>query len=161
MSDIETIKSILEALYYLAAIIAIPVAIVVFVLEKRQEQRNREIDMYLQTADRYIQYLTLTLEHSDLKCGEYTGHEPAITESGFSVDQIVLYEILMMTLEQSYFLYKKSGLSADNGMSRLWTQYIVWWASRPDFRRAWKAIDSYLDHDFVEFVEGEFAKHEY
>ncbi len=157
---IETIRLFLETTYYVAAIVGIPVAIIVFIIEKRQERINREIDMYLQTTERYLQFLTLTFENPHIGCGDFNGDEEILIESGFSIQQISLFEILLITLEQCYYIYKKNGFNRGDKFGHVWLEYIVWWASRSDFRKAWAVIDPNLDPDFMTLMKSEFSKHE-
>ena len=158
--NIDTIIKLLEVIYYLAAIIGIPVAIVVFLLEKRQERRNREIDMYLQTADKYIQFLVLTIENPDLRVGDISDQDETIKESGFTAQQLTMYQILISTLEQAYYLYSTNSLRFNEYFWKVWREYSQWWMTRPEFRKAWEVIDPYCDPGFMKFMDAEFAKYQ-
>lgn len=154
----DTLMRILEITYYISAIIGIPVAIVVFILEKRQERRNRDIDMYMQTAERYIQFLTLSLENPNLKVGDISDQDEIVKESGFTSQQLTMYQILISTLEQAFYLYNTNSLKSNEYFWKVWKEYIQWWVTKPDFRKAWKAIDPYCDPEFMKLIESELLK---
>jgi len=155
---LEYIRDILEVAYYAAAIIGIPVGIVVFLLGKKRERENREIDIYLQSYDRYLTYLQMTLQYPSLECGEFRGDDKELLDSGLTVEQATMYSVLTMVLEQTYFLYKKSHLSKNSQFGYIWLEYIKWWAARPDFQKAWKIIDPWLEPELIKFIEAEMTK---
>jgi hypothetical protein len=148
----------IKDIYYLFAIIGIPVGICVFLWEKHKERAEREIDIYLQSCDRYIDYLNNTLAHPDLKCGEFRGDEQSLLTSGLSVQQITMYSILMMVMERTYFLYHRSRITGRNEYWTIWGEYIKWWATREDFQKAWRVIDPWLNPKLTELIENEIRK---
>ena len=143
---------IMELLSYVATVLGIPIGIAVFWNEKRKERKNREIEIYLKSCDCYIGYLEKILEHPTSGCGDFRGDESALQQTGLTVEQVTLYEILIMTLEQAHFLYVKSGFSTGNANWETWKTYIEWLAGRDDFQKAWKVIDPILDPEFRQFM---------
>ena len=158
INNVEVYRDWLSVAYYFAAIVGIPVSIGVYIWEKRKERVTRELEIYLQTCDRYIGYLQQTLEHQELRCGEFIGDEPDLKKSGFTVEQITLYTILIMTLERAYYLYNKLKLCKKNDFGHTWIKYIEWWTTRPDFQRAWVAINGWYEIEFKAFVEEKIAE---
>ncbi len=69
-----------------------------------------------------------------------------------------MYTILMMAMEQAYFLYKTSKFTKNNNMWDLWLKYISWWTTREDFCKAWHTVKPYLDPDLTSFIEREIAQ---
>ena len=152
LANIDAYRELLEVVYYVAAVIGIPASIGVYLWEKRKERVSRELEIYLQTYDRYIAYLQTTLEHKDLKCGEFIGDEPDLKSSGFSFEQITLYTMLTLTLEQAYYLCNKLHFCKKNDIGRVWLDYIAWWTTRPDFQKAWATIDGWYQPGFKAYV---------
>ena len=158
VNNLEAYRDVLSVIYYLATIIGIPVSICVYLWEKRKERTAREMEIYVQTYDRYISYLQQTLEHKELRCGEFTGDEPSLKKSGFSVEQITLYTILTLTLEQAFYLYHKLNLCKKDDFGNTWLDYIAWWTTRPDFQKAWGTIDGWYEAGFKAFVNEKIAE---
>ena len=113
-------KSTLEALSYLATIIGIPVAIAVFLLEKRKDRFQQERETYVEANGRYIDYLTMCLEHPDLDCFEFTKDDPDLKEAGMDVKKLTALTILISLLESGYVLYRNQHTSARSTQWRGW-----------------------------------------
>ena len=56
-----------ELLSYLVTVFGLPLAIYMFVLEHRKERENEEEEVNERLAESYHNFLTLVLEHPDLK----------------------------------------------------------------------------------------------
>lgn len=57
---------ILEMLSMLVTIFGLPLAIFIFVFEQRKARVNEEEEIYQMLSDGYTNFLTLSLDHSDL-----------------------------------------------------------------------------------------------
>lgn len=146
------LKDILEALAYCATIIGIPVAIAVFIYQKRKDRIAQETDTYLRANDKYVQYLTLCLQHPDLGFCENSMNEPEVARSGFNLAQLNLFTVLVSMLETGFLLYRYQTTAIRETQWRGWHDYIEYWARRSDFRKAWEAIGPQFDNDFQVFT---------
>jgi hypothetical protein len=147
---LSELKPILESLSYLATIIGIPVAILVFLYGKQKDKISHEIDSYLRANDKYIQYLILCLEYPDLGFYDNSLKEPEVANSGLDIRQLTLFTILVSTLETGFFLFRylKSSSILYNFQWYGWHEYLKYWATRSDFRKGWIAIGSQFDKEF-------------
>lgn len=146
------LKDALEALSYCATIIGIPVAIGVFIYQKRKDRVEHEIDTYLRANDKYVQYLSLCLDHPELGFSENSLNEPEVARSGFNLKQLNIFSVLVSMLETGFLLYRYQNSAVRDAQWRGWYKYIEYWASRSDFRDAWEAIGPEFDEDFQAFT---------
>ncbi|HLP26871.1 MAG TPA: hypothetical protein VK477_14415 [Acidobacteriota bacterium] len=154
----EHALKVMELVSYVATALGIPIGIAVFWNEKRKERRNREIEIYIKSCDCYLSYLDKILAHPNSGCGDFRGDETSLKQSGLTVEQITIYEILFMTMEQAHFLYAKSDFMRKNATWDTWRDYIAWWAGRPDFQKAWDVVDPWIDPDLRRLIEQEIGK---
>jgi hypothetical protein len=143
-------KDWLEAASYLATILGIPLAILLFWNEKRRERSAREEQVYLSPNRQYVEYLTLCFENPDLDIFDLvtpTKRSPENTKREW-----VAFTILISTMEQAYLLYRQHP-NQKNQQWRGWRDYMRWWMARPNFRVAWEGLTDQFDRDFVSFVE--------
>jgi hypothetical protein len=146
-------KDLLEALSYLATVIGIPVAIIAFIAEKRKDRRERERDAYIEANARYIDYLTLCFEHPELDAFDLSEQAPDVRESGLDVKKLALFTILISILETGYILYADQRENARLRQWQGWHDYMVMWARRADFRKAWPLLGPQFDTEFVQHME--------
>ena len=76
MMTFAEFKDVLDAASYVATIIGIPVATLIFLNEKRKERSAREVETYVYSNEKYIEFLKLCLEHSDLDCFDCSSRDP-------------------------------------------------------------------------------------
>jgi hypothetical protein len=141
-------KDLLEALSYVATIIGIPVAIFVFLYEKRKDRLAQEVDSYLRANEKYVQYLSLCLEHPGLECFDLLPLEPQVKATGLDIKKLTLFTILISVLETGYLLYRRHKGTIRQSQWPGWRAYMEMWASRSDFRRAWPTLGPQFDSDF-------------
>lgn len=55
----------LEALSYVVTIIGLPLAIVVFVLDRRRDRQMDEEEIYLRLSDEYADFMRLVIDNAD------------------------------------------------------------------------------------------------
>lgn len=146
-------KDILEAASYATTIIGIPIAILVFLYGKRKDRSAQEVDTYLHANEKYIQYLILCLEHPDLDCFDLSVLEPQVKATDLDIKRLTLLTILISMLETGYLLYRRHKTTIRRSQWQGWHDYMVMWASRPDFRRAWPALGPQFDSDFYVFMD--------
>ncbi len=142
-------KDLLEAAFYASTIIGIPVSILVFLGQKRNERSARELETYLNANAKYMEYLTLCLQYPDLDCFDVSISEPEVKASGLEMRKLILFTILISLLETGYLLYRRHKASVRRTQWQGWHEYMAMWASRTDFRRAWPVLGLQFDSDFV------------
>ncbi len=95
-----------ELLSYVVTVVGLPMAILVYLLEKRQERINDEDDVYERLSRNYQDFLQLALDHPDLKLLSQT-HTPNLTAEQEERMQAI-FAMLIALFERAYLLlYEK------------------------------------------------------
>ena len=66
---------------------------------------------------------------------------------------MTLFTILMALLESGYVLYRDQHTSARSTQWQGWHDYMVMWAQRADFRKAWSVSGIQFDSEFAQHME--------
>ena len=145
---LDQVKEYCEIASYIATVIGIPVAIMVFYRDRRTATRENEIDSYMKSADKYINYVTLCLQYPELNVLDCHPEEKLVKQSGLSPQQLALFTILVSTIETAYLLYRNQRSEIRQSQFKGWHAYMVYWTGREDFHRAWEAVGDQLDINF-------------
>lgn len=138
----------LEALSYAVTIIGLPMAIAVYILDRRKERMNDDEEVYLQLADDYEKFLKLVLENADLRL--MTAKVGAVQLSEEQLERRdVLFEILTALFERAYILVYEEKISRQaTRLWRTWEDYMRAWCRRADFRDMLPKLLEGEDPDF-------------
>lgn len=143
----------MELLSYAVTIIGLPLAIYVFLAERRKERSNEDGETYQRLSDEYNDFLKLVIENSDLQLLGREGSDAALTPEQLERKQAV-FGILVALFERAYILvYEEDMDKQQRRLWQSWEDYMREWCLRRDFREA-----------LPELLEGEdpdFAKHIY
>ena len=147
MSTLVSLKDQLEALSYVATIVGIVIALIVFWSEKRKVRLAREAEAYFRTNDRQVQYLTLCLDHMDAKA-----FDPDTAATGVETKRLIMFSILLNTFETAYLSLRSSSRRILNRQWQGWENYIRMWGAQEDFVKTWKVIGTDFDADFQKYM---------
>jgi len=153
MSRLVGLKDELEALSYLATIVGIVIALVVFWSEKRKATKARETEAYFQTNDRQIQYLILCLEHMDADA-----FDPDTKATGVETKRLIMFSILLNTFETAFLSLRTASSSVRQRQWQGWENYMRMWANQADFVKTWRAIGPDFEENFQAYVNGLMVK---
>ncbi len=147
-----TLLELLEMLSYIVTIVALPLAILTFVLEQRKERQNEEEEIYQRLSDEYREFLKLVLDNSDLHLlrRDGAGHE-------FNDDQKerrhAIFGILVALFERAYLLvYEPKMDKQTRRMWQSWEDYMREWVRRPDFRDSLTMHLEGEDEEFTHYI---------
>ncbi|MBX3735596.1 MAG: hypothetical protein KF715_02815 [Candidatus Didemnitutus sp.] len=142
----------LEALSYAVTIVGLPLAIVVYVLDRRKERLNDDEEVYLQLADDYDKFLRLVLENADLRL--MTAKVGAVQLTAEQVERRdVLFEILIALFERAYILVYEDKMSRQAArLWQTWEDYMRAWCRRADFRAVLPTLLEGEDADFARHI---------
>lgn len=147
-------REVWEILSYVVTVIALPFAIIIFVIEQRKERRNEEEEIYQRLSDEYREFLKLVLDNSDLQLLRRD-----VVRLDLTAEQIerrfAVFGILISLFERAFLLVYEEKM--DKQTSRLWQSwedYIREWLQRPDFRQALPELLHGEDADFTHYIEG-------
>ncbi|MEP7009365.1 MAG: hypothetical protein ABJC13_03500 [Acidobacteriota bacterium] len=146
----SALKDWLDALASAATFLGIPIAILVFWFEQRRERFERQAQIYLSPNNQYIEYLKLCFEHPELDI--YDLVSPGASTPRDVKREWIAFNILVSVMEQAFLLYRGHPDPANKQWTG-WCDYMRWWLSRSNFRRAWDLeLSSQFDSDFIQFM---------
>lgn len=149
MSILIELKEHLEALSYIATIVGIPIALFIFWSEKRKERRAREVEAYVRSTDRYIQYLTLCLQYPETKT-----FDPDTIDRGIETPRLIMFCILICVFETAFLsLRRNAPRQIQKRQWKGWEHYITMWAGQQDFIKTWDIIGVDFDSDFQVYMK--------
>ena len=138
----------LEAASYIVTIVGLPLAIGVYVYDRRRDRQSDEEGIFLRLADEYADFMRLVIDNADLHL-----LSPA-AKGELSEEQLVrkhaLFAILVSLFERAYVLVYEDKMSRQQ--TRLWTSwedYMTEWCAREDFRAALPTLLLGEDPGFV------------
>jgi hypothetical protein len=133
---------------YVVTVIALPAAIIIFMLEQRKERENEEEEVYQLLSDNYQDFLKVCLEHRDLKLFQIKNTEDLTPEQREAM--IIIFSMLVSLFERAYLLLYEPGMNTKQERRwRTWADYMHEWAERADFQ---EMLPELLDNEDPEFV---------
>jgi len=140
-----------ELLSYIVTVIGFPLAVVIFLWERRQERINEEDEVYELLSDNYQDFLRTVLEHSDLHLGikENTKNLSSDQEERMHI----IFSMLIALFERAYLLLFKSRFSRiQKRRWASWEDYISEWCQREDFRDRLPQLLNGKDPEFAAYI---------
>jgi len=131
-----------------ATIVAVPIAVLVYVNEKRKERREREYGTYNALDDKYIEYLQLCITHPRLNLYSTGLPVPAELTPEELIERDAMFEILISILERAYLMYRDQTNDVKKAQWDGWNTYMKDWTDRADFRDLWNRLGYQFDADF-------------
>ena len=140
-----------ELASYVVTVVALPLAIAVFVYERRNERANEEEETYTLLSDNYQDFLKVVLENSDLRLFS----PQHVTLSDEQNDRrLVLYAMLISLFERAYLLlYEPKLREAKLRRWRSWEDYMREWVGRAGFRDQLPILVQGEDPEFAEYIQ--------
>jgi hypothetical protein len=124
-----------ELLSYMVTVLGLPLAMGVFLYEKRKERLAEEEEVYEALAGSYHDFLRLALENPDLRLLSKTRTGELNAEQRERMRAI--FGLLMALFERAYLLLYESDLSGKDARRwRSWEDFMQEWCGREDFREA-------------------------
>jgi hypothetical protein len=140
-----------EVLSYVVTVIGLPLAILVFVYERRREYQQDEEEIYQRLSDEYTEFMKLVLQNADLRLLQRGGEVAELTAEQHE-RRFALFNILVALFERAFLLVHEDDMPEQTRrMWQSWEDYMREWCRRPEFRSA-----------LPEMLQGEdpaFARH--
>ncbi len=140
-----------ELLSYVVTVLGLPLAIGVFLYEKRKERRAEEGEVYEALSSNYHDFLRLALENPDLKLlsKERTGDLTAEQRERMQA----IFGLLIALFERAYLLLYDDDLSGKEARRwRSWEDFMQEWCDRADFVEAMPALLKGEDPEFASYL---------
>lgn len=140
-----------ELASYVVTVVALPLAIGVFIYERRKERANEEEETYNLLSDNYQEFLKVVLENSDLRL---FSPQPVTLSEEQSDRRVVLYAMLISLFERAYLLLYEPKLSeAKLRRWRSWEDYMREWVGRAAFREHLPILVQGEDPEFAAYIQ--------
>lgn len=148
MSNLET----WELLSYVVTVIGFPLAISVFLYERRKEQENDEEEVYQLLSDNYQDFLKVALDNPDLRLFSINVLEDLSAEQ--LERQLIIFTMLTSLFERAYLLLYEDDMSSKQARRwNSWEDYIVEWCSKPHFREHLPKLLLGEDPSFISYIK--------
>jgi len=142
----------LEAASYIVTIVGLPLAIGVFIYDRRRDQQTDEEEIFLRLSDEYADFMRLVIDNADLHLLS------PVAKGELSEDQRerkrALFAILVSLFERAYVLVYEDDMSRQQQrLWQSWEDYMTEWCQRGDFRAALPALLQGEDPGFVSMIQ--------
>ncbi len=138
----------LEAASYLVTVVGLPLAIWVFVHDRRRERQSDEEEIFLRLSDEYSDFMRLVIDNADLQLLSASPRGELGEEQ--RERRHALFAILVSLFERAYVLVYEERMSPQQArLWRTWTDYMQEWCAREDFRTALPRLLQGEDPGFV------------
>jgi hypothetical protein len=143
-----------ELLSYIVTVIALPMAIVVFLFEQRKERENEEEEVYQLLSDNYQDFLKVALSNPDLGIFAADGMPSPALNDEQKERRFIIFTMLISLFERAYLLLYEDEMAAKQARRwHSWEDYMLEWSRRPDFRSSLPRLLQGEDPSFVRYVE--------
>lgn len=141
-----------EIASYVVTVVALPFAVVVFLLDQRKERENEEEEAFQHLADAYTDFLNVVLANADLQL-RTTGALPDPTPEQ-NERMLVIFDMLIALFERAYFVAYKPRMSpAEQRRWNNWDDYMREWCRRDDFHNALPLLLRGEDEEFQAYIK--------
>jgi hypothetical protein len=158
MPDLETLNRWLELAAHLITIGGVPVAIVLFVGEKRRERREREEHAFDDLDDAYCDFMRLCLKHPEADVFELPMDEPSRPSASQLRTEHTLFAILISLFERAFLMFEEQHQAFRRRQWDGWVLFMKRYSNRGNFQRVWGSIGKQFDTRFQRFVDDELIK---
>lgn len=142
-----------ELLSYVVTVIGLPLAIFVFLYEKRKERNNEDEEVYQLLSDNYQDFQKVALANPDLRL--FSAEESVKLTPEQKERMLIIFDMLVSLFERAYLLMYDEKMSPEQLRRwHSWEDYMRDWCRRADFRAALPALLEGEDPAFVAYIRG-------
>jgi hypothetical protein len=145
-----------ELLSYVVTVIGLPLAILVFLFDRRKERENDEEAVYELVSDNYQDFLKIALDNPDLRL--FSPEEKSLSEEQRD-RMVIIFSMLVSLFERAYLvLYDVRMSPKQKRRWSSWEDFMREWCERADFRGCLPSLLQGEDPDFVKYISGLVAQ---
>jgi len=152
IAETNTLATYLDVALKLGQLIGIPVAIGLYVYNKRKEKLEREYGTYNALDDKYIDYLKLCLANSDLDVADIPKQGMGNLNRDQQHRETLIFGVLVSILERAYLMYQDKSEKIKDRQWKGWETYIKTWCGRSNFIRYTRDIPGGFDTEFLGYL---------
>jgi hypothetical protein len=146
-----------ELLSYVVTTIGLPLAILVFVYEQKNERDNEEEAVYQLLSDNYQDFLKVALGHPDLRL--FTPEEKPELSDEQRERTLIIFNMLISLFERAYLLLYEPNMNSRQRRRWLsWEDYMREWCRRGDFRALLPSLLEGEDAQFDAYIRALASK---
>ena len=124
-----------ELLSYVVTVLGLPLAVGLFIFEKRKERLAEEEEVYEALSSRYHDFLRLALDNPDL--GLLSQTKTADLDASQRERMLAIFGLLIALFERAYLLHYDDDLTGKEARRwQSWVDFMQEWCAREDFRDA-------------------------
>lgn len=138
-----------------ATALSIILALVVFVIDRRRERRQRELDTVRDLSVKYFEYLQLVMSAPDVSTTETEWSRTLAPQ--IPVQQSLVVQIAVNMIETAYFMYEDHHSAFRRAQWDGWEAYLRDWCKHPTFVAMWPEVIEQYDENFQQVVRSVFA----
>jgi hypothetical protein len=140
-----------ELLSYIVTVLGLPLAITVFLFEKRKERAVEEEEVYEALSTNYHDFLRLALENPDLRLMSSARTNDLNAEQTERMQAI--FGLLIALFERAYLLLYEPDLGGKEARRwQSWDDFMQEWCGRDDFRAAIPQLLHGEDPEFAAYL---------
>jgi hypothetical protein len=122
-----------ELLSYVVTVFGLPLAIFIFIYEKRKAREKEDEEVYQLLSDNYQDFLKIALDNPDLKLFSAV-ETPQLTDEQ-EERMLIIFSMLVSLFERAYLLLYDERMTPDQLRRwHSWEDYMREWCARADFR---------------------------
>jgi|SRR3970282_397479 hypothetical protein len=147
-----------ELLSYIVTAIGLPLAILVFLYEQKNERDNEEEAVYQLLSDNYQDFLKVALDNPDLRL--FSAEQTPELSKDQRERKVIVFSMLISLFERAYLLlYEPSMSSKQQRRWSSWEDYMREWCRREDFRGLLPVLLEGEDPEFVTYIRALADRH--
>jgi len=136
---------------YLVTALALPFAIVVYLMDRRKEHDNEEEEAYQVLSDAYSDFLKVVLANPDLQLRTERSMTTRSAEDHERV--LIIFEMLIALFERAYLVaYHPKMSPVERRRWNSWDDYMREWCGRQDFNQMLPLLLRGEDPEFADYI---------
>jgi hypothetical protein len=146
-----TITELWLLLSNIVTVFGLPLAIWVFVYQRRRDRESAEEAVYVSLSDAYSDFLKLVIANPDLRLRSAPALQNPTEEQ--KERMLLVFDILIALFERAYILtYERDMSEAKLRRWHSWEDYMREWCHREDFCAALPELLQGEDSAFTEYI---------
>lgn len=147
------IKDVFELIAYIVTIFGFPIAIYIFYLERERERTEIKAQALMQSSDRYVEFLTLSLNYPRLDIFSVpTANKYELTAEEVRIESSLISMLIDM-FERAYLMYHIEQKCIHQSQWDGWVGTIKSYCYRDNFKREWEIVGNQFDTNFYSFMQ--------
>src|SRR5689334_14077324 len=151
--EIATVKDLAQIIYYIALSIAGPLALIVYLKERKTDRQEREYKTYDELDNKLFEYQKLALQYYDLDILDVPNNDPSLAFDKKRKQEMVAFSILFSLFERAYLMFCKQADAFKLQQWSGWKHFLDDFLRREAVRAAWQLSKQTYDTEFQLFMD--------